>query len=112
MDAEVQQVGATAVPRRRREGAAGKEGGMGGAGGAGRECGRPGWGGTGRWARCPRGEALAPVTRGPFSAGAAQLLLPGGALPARPGRGERGAGAGGRGPRTSLLPGLRRAEDR
>lgn len=114
MDAEVQQVGATAVPRRRREGAAGKEGGMGAAGDAGQECGRPGWGGTvGAVSPRPsRGEALAPVTRGPFSAGAAQLLLPGGALPARPGRGGRGAGAAGRGPRTPLLPGLRRAEGR
>lgn len=59
-----------------------------------------------------RGEPSAPMTRGRFLAGAAQLLLPGGALPARPGRGGRGAGAAGRGPRAPLLPGLRRAEGR
>lgn len=64
---------------------------------------------------CPgpsRGEALAPVTRGRFPAGAAQLLLPGGAVPARPGRCGRGAGTAGRRARAPLLPGLRRAEGR
>lgn len=122
MDAEVQQVGATAVPPRRRERAAGKEGGMGRP--ASRRRGRRSRtgvrpaglgrdGAVGAVSPGPsRGEALSPVTRGRFPAGAAQLLLPGGALPARPGRGGRGAGAAGRGPRAPLLPGLRRAEDR
>lgn len=117
MDAEVQQVGATAVPPRRREGgmeAAGKEGGRDGwerPGVPGQK--HPPGGRVGAVSPGPsRGEALARVTRGCFPAGAAQLLLPAGALPARPGRGGRGAGAAGRGPRAPLLPGLRRAEGR
>lgn len=115
MDAEVQQVGATAVPPRRRDGD-GREGGMGWDGmGAAGVPGRSGGGRVGAVSPGPsRGEvlSLSRVTRGRFPAGAAQFLLPAGTLPARPGRGRRGAGAAGRGPRAALLPGLRRAEGR